>query len=175
MKRLFSFLLLLSLLTSCQNDISGRYKAINPSQGFIREEIYIDWKGEITGNKLFVRDVYGKSVEYYANHSWKNPQSVRCDFVYKISMVGALEKKGDKYVASNFMADVNIDKSQFSTKEIWGRQQKTDKELIEYYEKKYLDTIPKLDNVTFSFIIKEDKLIPVGGNEIDDYFIKLVD
>ncbi len=176
MKKVFSFILFLTLLVSCQNDISGRYKSINPTKGFIREEIYIDWNGEITGDKLFIRDVYGKSVEYYGNHSWENPQSVKCEFVYNVSAVGTLDKKGDKYIASNLIANVEIDESSFSTSSTgWPRPNITDKELIDYYEQSILDSLPSLDGITYGFKVKGDKLILIGGNEVDDYFIKLVD
>jgi hypothetical protein len=31
------------------------------------------------------------------------------------------------------------------------------------------------DDATIQFIIEGNKLIPVGGNEVNDYFIKLVE
>ena len=33
----------------------------------------------------------------------------------------------------------------------------------------------KYDDATFQFVIEGNKLIPVGGNEVNDYFIKLVE
>lgn len=53
----------------------------------------------------------------------------------------------------------------------------TKKELIEYIKNAFDDSLKGKyeDDATIQFIIEGNKLIPVGGNEVNDYFIKLIE
>ena len=53
----------------------------------------------------------------------------------------------------------------------------TKEELIRYIQDAFDNGIKEKydDNTTIQFVIEGNKLIPVGGNEVNDYFIKLVE
>ncbi len=94
----------------------------------------------------------------------------------------SLNKDGDKYTAKLINVDVNIDKDEFKSS-CWQGTNISNDSLIRYYKDYLLDTIngvldekkQEYDELGIQFVVKENKLILVGGNEVDDYYIKLVE
>lgn len=93
-----------------------------------------------------------------------------------------LSKDGNKYSANITNAVVKIDKEEFKSYS-WKENNISDDSLIRYFEKNLTEMLLKTlnekkqenDYVGFQFVVNGNKLILVGGNEVDDYFIKLVE
>ena len=64
---------------SCRQDISGTYKAINPSDQFEKELIIIDWDG----NRYFERAMIGHANELYTDESQRPNRHARIEYDYK--------------------------------------------------------------------------------------------
>ena len=70
---LFGVLLTCLLLVSCQQDISGTYKAINTSDQLEKELIIIDWDGD----RYFERAMIGHANELYTDESQRPNRHAR--------------------------------------------------------------------------------------------------
>ena len=95
MKRNSYFVLILAcvLFVSCQQDISGTYKAINPSGQLEKELIIIDWDG----GRYFERAMIGHANEIYTDESQRPHRHARIEYDYRAYVKGKLEKQGKKY------------------------------------------------------------------------------
>ena len=172
---LFGVLLVCLLLASCQQNISGTYKAINPSDQLEKELIIIDWDGD----RYFERAMIGHANELYTDESQRPNRHARIEYDYKVFVKGELERQGKKYIAKNLKAGIEIDEDQLTIKSVYLEPlpKITKKELIEYIKNAFHDSLKGKyeDDATIQFIIEGNKLIPVGGNEVNDYFIKLIE
>ena len=175
MKNVIWVLFVSAILFSCQKDISGTYKALHPTESFEKEII------EIEGNR-FTRTFYGKTSDQFHDKSRGKWYYILCTFPYTMQYQCSLNKDGDKYTAKLINVDVNIDKDEFKSS-CWQGTNISNDSLIRYYKDYLLDTIngvldekkQEYDELGIQFVVKENKLILVGGNEVDDYYIKLVE
>ena len=164
MKRNSFFVLILAcvLFVSCQQDISGTYKAINPSDQLEKELIIIDWDG----GRYFERAMIGHANEII-------------EYDYRAYVKGKLERQGKKYIAKELKAGIEIDEEQMTINKYFYEPlpKITKEELIKYIQDAFDNGIKEKydDETTIQFVIEGNKLIPVGGNEVNDYFIKLVE
>ena len=88
MKRNSCFILILVcvLFISCQQDISGTYKAINPSDQLDKELIIIDWEGD----RYFERAMIGHANELYTDESRRPNRHARIEYEYRADETGKL-------------------------------------------------------------------------------------
>ena len=163
------------LFVSCQQDISGTYKAINPSDQLDKELIIIDWEGD----RYFERAMIGHANELYTDESRRPNRHARIEYEYRAYVKGELERQGKKYIAKELKAGIEIDEEKLTINKVFLEPlpKVTKKELIKYIQDAFDKGIKgKYDNdATIQFVIDGNKLIPVGGNEVNDYFIKLVE
>ena len=162
------------LFVSCQQDISGTYKAINPSDQLDKELIIIDWDG----GRYFERAMIGHANEIYTDESQRPNRHARIEYDYRAYVKGKLERQGKKYIAKELKAGIEIDEDQLTINKFSYEPlpKVTKEELIKYIQGAFDKGIKgKYDDATFQFVIEGNKLIPVGGNEVNDYFIKLVE
>lgn len=175
MKNLLLFFIAFTFLTSCQKDVSGTYKSLRPHKVFDEELISID------GNKVTM-SFHGSAHESFKDTEKGRFYSVTCTFPFVIEYQGDLSKEGDKYTARILNRNVYIDEEEFKIS-AWYETKLTKDSLIHYYRDYILNTVDegldsKRENSDFvgtQFVIQENKLILVGGNEIDDYYIKIVE
>ena len=92
---LFGVLLTCLLFASCQQDISGTYKAINTSDQLEKELIIIDWDG----GRYFERAMIGHANEIYTDESQRPHRHARIEYDYRAYVKGKLERQGKKYIA----------------------------------------------------------------------------
>ena len=177
MKRNSYFVLILAcvLFVSCQQDISGTYKAINPSDQLEKELIIIDWEGD----RYFERAMIGHANELYTDESQRPNRHARIEYEYRAYVKGKLERQGKKYIARELKAGIEIDEEHLTINNAFLEPlpKITKEELIKYIKDAFDNGIKGKynDNATIQFVIDGNKLIPVGGNEVNDYFIKLVE
>lgn len=173
MERAF-LLLLCALFIACQQDASGTYKSIKTSDGSDNDEIYIDWEG-----RTFERSLYGHANELYTDESKRPNRHARIEYDYRGFVKGKLEKHGEKYVGNDFEVGIEIDKVKFKISNAFLEPlpNKSKEELIDYVKEAFNNGIKQQykDGISIEFVIEGNKLIFVGGNEIYDYFIKLVE
>lgn len=171
----FGVLLVCLMLMSCQQDISGTYKAINPSDQLEKELIIIDWDG----GRYFERAMIGHANELYTDESQKPNRHARIEYDYRAYVNGKLEKHGDKYIGNDLETGIEIDKDKFKISNAFLEPlpNKSKDELIDYVKEAFNNGIKQQykDGISVEFVIKGNKLIFVGGNEVNDYFIKLVE
>ena len=171
---LFGVLLVCLLLASCQQNISGTYKAIKPSDQLEKELIIIDWDG----GRYFERAMIGHANELYTDESQRPNRHARIEYDYKAYVKGKLEKQGKKYIAKELKAGIDIDEEHLTINNAFLEPlpKITKEELIKYIKEAFDNSIKgKYDDATIEFVLEGNKLIPVGGNEVNDYFIKLVE
>ena len=173
--RLFGLLFACVLLVSCQQDISGTYKAINTSDQLEKELIIIDWDGD----RYFERAMIGHANELYTDESQRPNRHARIEYDYRAYVKGKLERQGKKYIAKELKAGIEIDEDQLTINKYFYEPlpKVTKEELIKYIQDAFDNGIKEKydDETTIQFVIEGNKLIPVGGNEVNDYFIKLVE
>lgn len=173
--RLFGLLFACVLLVSCQQDISGTYKAIKPSDQLEKELIIIDWDGD----RYFERAMIGHANELYTDESQRPNRHARIEYDYRAYVKGKLERQGKKYIAKELKAGIEIDEDQLTINKYFYEPlpKVTKEELIKYIQDAFDNGIKEKynDETTIQFVIEGNKLIPVGGNEVNDYFIKLVE
>lgn len=173
--RLFGLLFACVLLASCQQNISGTYKAINPSDQLEKELIIIDWDG----GRYFERAMIGHANELYTDESQKPKRHARIEYDYRAYVKGKLERQGKKYIAKELKAGIDIDEEHLTINNAFLEPlpKITKEELIKYIKDAFDNGIKEKydDETTIQFVIEGNKLIPVGGNEVNDYFIKLVE
>lgn len=173
--RLFGLLFACVLLASCQQNISGTYKAINPSDQLEKELIIIDWDG----GRYFERAMIGHANEIYTDESQRPNRHARIEYDYRAYVKGKLERQGKKYIAKELKAGIEIDEDQMTINKYFYEPlpKITKEELIKYIQDAFDNGIKEKydDETTIQFVIEGNKLIPVGGNEVNDYFIKLVE
>ena len=173
--RLFGLLFACVLLASCQQNISGTYKAINPSDQLEKELIIIDWDG----GRYFERAMIGHANEIYTDESQRPNRHARIEYDYRAYVKGKLERQGKKYIAKELKAGIEIDEDQLTINKYFYEPlpKITKEELIKYIQDAFDNGIKEKydDETTIQFVIEGNKLIPVGGNEVNDYFIKLVE
>ena len=170
----FGVLLVCLMLMSCQQDISGTYKAINLSDQLEKELIIIDWDG----GRYFERAMIGHANELYTDESQKPNRHARIEYDYRAYVKGKLERQGKKYIAKELKAGIDIDEEHLTINNAFLEPlpKITKEELIKYIKNAFDNGIKeKYDETTIQFVIEGNKLIPVGGNEVNDYFIKLVE
>ena len=171
----FGVLLVCLMLMSCQQDISGTYKAINPSDQLEKELIIIDWDG----GRYFERAMIGHANELYTDESQKPNRHARIEYDYRAYVKGKLERQGKKYIAKELKAGIDIDEEHLTINNAFLEPlpKITKEELIKYIKDAFDNSLKGTyeDDATIQFIIEGNKLIPVGGNEVNDYFIKLVE
>ena len=162
------------LIISCNQDVSGTYKSIKTSETLESDEIYIDWEG-----RTFERSLYGHANELYTDESQRPNRHARIEYDYKAYVKGELERQGKKYIAKELKAGIEIDEGQLTINKYFYEPlpKVTKEELIRYIQDAFDNGIKEKydDNTTIQFVIEGNKLIPVGGNEVNDYFIKLVE
>lgn len=173
--RLFGLLFACVLLVSCQQDISGTYKAIKSSDQLEKELIIIDWDGD----RYFERAMIGHANELYTDESQRPNRHARIEYDYRAYVKGKLERQGKKYIAKELKAGIEIDEDQMTINKYFYEPlpKITKEELIKYIQDAFDNGIKEKydDETTIQFVIEGNKLIPVGGNEVNDYFIKLVE
>lgn len=173
--RLFGLLFACVLLVSCQQDISGTYKAIKSSDQLEKELIIIDWDGD----RYFERAMIGHANELYTDESQRPNRHARIEYDYRAYVKGKLERQGKKYIAKELKAGIEIDEDQLTINKYFYEPlpKITKEELIKYIQDAFDNGIKEKndDETTIQFVIEGNKLIPVGGNEVNDYFIKLVE
>lgn len=173
--RLFGLLFACVLLVSCQQDISGTYKAIKSSDQLEKELIIIDWDGD----RYFERAMIGHANELYTDESQRPNRHARIEYDYRAYVKGKLERQGKKYIAKELKAGIEIDEDQLTINKYFYEPlpKVTKEELIKYIQYAFDNGIKEKydDETTIQFVIEGNKLIPVGGNEVNDYFIKLVE
>lgn len=172
--RLLGLLLLCVFITSCQKDVSGTYKSIKTSETLGSDEISIDWQG-----RAFERSMYGHANELYTDESKRPHRHARVEYDYRAYVKGKLERHGEKYVGTDFEVGIEIDKDKFKISNAFldPLPNKSKEELIDYVKEAFNNGIKQQykDGISIEFVIEGNKLIFVGGNEINDYFIKLVE
>lgn len=159
---------------SCRQDISGTYKAINPSDQLEKELIIIDWNED----RYFERAMIGHANELYTDESHRPNRHARIEYDYRAYVKGKLEKQGKKYIAKELKAGIDIDEEHLTINNAFLEPlpKITKEELIKYIKEAFDNSIKgKYDDATIEFVLEGNKLIPVGGNEVNDYFIKLVE
>jgi len=173
--RLFGLLFACVLLVSCQQDISGTYKAIKSSDQLEKELIIIDWDGD----RYFERAMIGHANELYTDESQRPNRHARIEYDYRAYVKGKIERQGKKYIAKELKAGIEIDEDQLTINKYFYEPlpKVTKEELIKYIQDAFDNGIKEKynDETTIQFVIEGNKLIPVGGNEVNDYFIKLVE
>lgn len=174
-KNVFFWILLESILfISCQQDVSGTYKSIKTSETLGSDEITIDWEG-----RTFERSMYGHANELYTDESKRPHLHARIEYDYRGFVKGKLERHGEKYVGSDFEVGIEIDKDKFKISNAFLEPlpNKSKEELIDYVKEAFNNGVKQqyIDGVSVEFVIEGNKLIFVGGNEVNDYFIKLVE
>lgn len=172
--RLLGLLLFCVFITSCQQDVSGTYKSIKTSETLGSDEIFIDWEG-----RTFERFLYGHANELYTDESKRPHRHARIEYDYRAYVNGKLEKHGDKYIGNDLETGIEIDKDKFKISNAFLEPlpNKSKDELIDYVKEAFNNGIKQQykDGISVEFVIKGNKLIFVGGNEVNDYFIKLVE
>ena len=172
--RLLGLLLFCVFITSCQQNVSGTYKSIKTSDSSESDEISIDWEG-----RTFERSLYGHANELYTDESKRPHRHARIEYDYRGFVKGKLERHGEKYVGNDFEVGIEIDKERFKISNAFLEPlpNKSKEELIDYVKEAFNNGIKQQykDGISVEFVIKGDKLIFVGGNEVNDYFIKLVE
>ena len=172
--RLLGLLLFCVFITSCQQNVSGTYKSIKTSDSSESDEISIDWEG-----KTFERSLYGHANELYTDESKRPNRHARIEYDYRVYVKGKLERQGKKYIAKELKAGIEIDEDQLTINKYFYEllPKITKEELIKYIQDAFDNGIKEKydDETTIQFVIEGNKLIPVGGNEVNDYFIKLVE
>ena len=162
------------LFVSCQQDVSGTYKSIKTSETTARDEISIDWEG-----RTFERSMYGHANELYTDESKRPHRHARIEYDYRVYVKGKLERHGDKYVGKDLEVGIEIDKDKFKISNAFLEPlpNKSKDELIDYVKEAFNNSIKQQykDGISVQFVIEGNKLILVGGNEVNDYFIKLVE
>ena len=175
MKYTIGFFFACVLLASCQQDISGTYKAINTSDKLDKELIIIDWDGD----RYFERAMIGHANELYTDESQRPNRHARIEYDYRAYVKGKLERQGKKYIAKDLKAGITIDEDKLKINKVFLEPlpNVTKEELIKYIQNAFVKGIEGIydDDTTIEFVIEGNKLIPVGGNEVNDYFIKLVE
>ena len=175
MKYTIGFFFACVLLASCQQDISGTYKAINTSDKLDKELIIIDWDGD----RYFERAMIEHANELYTDESQRPNRHARIEYDYRAYVKGKLERQGKKYIAKELKAGIEIDEDQLTINKYFYEPlpKITKEELIKYIQDAFDNGIKEKydDETTIQFVIEGNKLIPVGGNEVNDYFIKLVE
>ena len=175
MKYTIGFFFACVLLASCQQDISGTYKAINTSDKLDKELIIIDWDG----GRYFERAMIGHANEIYTDESQRPNRHARIEYDYRAYVKGKLERQGKKYIAKDLKAGITIDEDKLKINKVFLEPlpNVTKEELIKYIQNAFVKGIEGIydDDTTIEFVIEGNKLIPVGGNEVNDYFIKLVE
>ena len=174
MKRII-WLFLCALFIACQQDISGTYKSIKPSDQLEKELIIIDWDGD----RYFERAMIGHANELYTDELQRPNRHARIEYDYRAYVKGKLERQGKKYIAKELKAGIEIDEDQLTINKYFYEPlpKITKEELIKYIQDAFDNGIKEKydDETTIQFVIEGNKLIPVGGNEVNDYFIKLVE
>ena len=129
---LFGVLLTCLLLVSCQQDISGTYKAINTSDQLEKELIIIDWDGD----RYFERAMIGHANELYTDESQRPNQHARIEYDYRAYVKGKLERQGKKYIAKELKAGIEIDEDQLTINKYFHEPlpKVTKEELIRYIQ-----------------------------------------
>ena len=162
------------LFAACQQDVSGTYKSIKTSETTARDEISIDWEG-----RTFERSMYGHANELYTDETKRPHRHARVEYDYRAYVKGKLERHGEKYVGSDFEVGIEIDKDKFKISNAFLEPlpNKSKEELIDYVKEAFNNGIKQQykDGISIEFVIEGNKLIFVGGNEVNDYFIKLVE
>ena len=173
--RPYILLLFIILFVACQQDVSGTYKSIKPSDQLEKELIIIDWDG----GRYFERAMIGHANEIYTDESQRPNRHARIEYDYRAYVKGKLEKQGKKYIAKELKAGIEIDEDQLTINKYFYEPlpKITKEELIKYIKDAFDNSLKGTyeDDATIQFIIEGNKLIPVGGNEVNDYFIKLVE
>ena len=172
--RLLGLLLFCVFITSCQQNVSGTYKSIKTSDSSESDEISIDREG-----KTFERSLYRHANELYTDESQRPNRHARIEYDYRAYVKGKLEKQGKKYIAKEIKAEIDIDEDKLKINQYFYEPlpKVTKEELIRYIQKAFDNGIKEKydDDATIQFVIEGNRLIPVGGNEVNDYFIKLVE
>jgi hypothetical protein len=171
----FYWILFVSILfTSCQQDVSGTYKSIKTTSNSDSDEISIDWEG-----RTVERSLYGHANELYTDESKRPHRHAKIEYDYRTYLKGKLEKQGSKYIVRDLKPGIDIDKEHLSIKNAFLEPlpKITKEEMIKYIKDAFDKGIKGQydDNTTIQFVIEGNKLILVGGNEVNDYFIKLVE
>ena len=173
MKRII-LLLLCALLVACQQDVSGTYKSIKSSETLDSDEICIEWEG-----RSFERSLFGHANELYTDESKRPNRHAKIEYDYRAYVKGKLERHGDKYICNDLETGIEIDKDKFKISNAFLEPlpNKSKDELIDYVKEAFNNGIKQQykDGISFQFVIEGNKLILVGGNEVNDYYIKLVE
>ena len=150
---LFGVLLTCLLLVSCQQDISGTYKAINTSDQLEKELIIIDWDGD----RYFERAMIGHANELYTDESQRPNQHARIEYDYRAYVKGKLERQGKKYIASDLKAGIEIDEEHLTINNAFldPLPKVTKEELIRFIQDAFENVIKGKydDNATIQFVI----------------------
>jgi len=171
--RLLGLLLFCVFITSCQQNVSGTYKSIKTSDSSESDEISIDWEG-----KTFERSLYGHANELYTDETKRPNRHARIEYDYRVYVKGKLEKHGNKYIGNDLETGIEIDKDKFQISRAFLEPlpNKSKDEIIDLVKVTFNDVKHQYyDNISVQFVIEGNKLILVGGNEVNDYFIKLVE
>ena len=172
MKRII-LVFLCTLFIACQQDVSGTYKSIKTSDSSESDEISIDWE-----RKTFERSLYGHANELYTDESKRPNRHARIEYDYRVYVKGKLEKHGDKYIGNDLETGIEIDKDKFQISRalLEPLPNKSKDEIIDYVKVTFNNVKQQYyDGISVQFVIEGNKLILVGGNEVNDYFIKLVE
>jgi len=173
--RPYILLLFIILFVACQQDVSGTYKSIKPSDQLEKELIIIDWDGD----RYFERAMIGHANELYTDETQRPHRHARIEYDYRAYVKGKLERQGKKYIAKELKAGIDIDKEHLTINNAFLEPlpKITKEELIKYIKDAFDNGIKEKydDETTIQFVIEGNKLITVGGNEVNDYFIKLVE
>ncbi len=172
MKRII-LVFLCTLFIACQQDVSGTYKSIKTSDSSESDEISIDWEG-----KTFERSLYGHANELFTDEAKRPNRHARIEYDYRVYVKGKLEKHGNKYIGNDLETGIEIDKDKFQISRAFLEPlpNKSKDEIIDLVKVTFNDVKHQYyDNISVQFVIEGNKLILVGGNEVNDYFIKLVE
>lgn len=172
MKRII-LVFLCTLFIACQQDVSGTYKSIKTSDSSESDEISIDWE-----RKTFERSLYGHANELYTDESKRPNRHARIEYDYRVYVKGKLEKHGDKYIGNDLETGIEIDKDKFQISRVFLEPlpNKSKDEIIDYVKVTFNNVKQQYyDGISVQFVIEGNKLILVGGNEVNDYFIKIVE
>ena len=131
------------------------------------------------GGRYFERAMIGHANEIYTDESQRPHRHARIEYDYRAYVKGKLERQGKKYIAKELKAGIEIDEDQLTINKYFYEPlpKITKEELIKYIQDAFDNGIKEKydDETTIQFVIEGNKLIPVGGNEVNDYFIKLVE
>ena len=167
-------LFLCALFIACQQDVSGTYKSIKSSETLDSDEICIEWEG-----RSFERSLFGHANELYTDESKRPNRHAKIEYDYRAYVKGKLEKHGEKYIGNDLETGIEIDKDKFKISNAFLEPlpNKSKEELIDYVKAAFNNGIKQQykDGISFQFVIEGNKLILVGGNEVNDYYIKLVE